>query len=742
MRLKFFLFIAMFILTTMYTHAQDTIMVSKNYTGKTFDGICGINAGGAVGRLLINYPEPQRNQILDFLFKPNYGASLQGYKAEIGGDGNSTEGAEPSHMHTAGDENYNRGYQWWMMKEAKKRNPNIELHALAWDFPGWIKDPNSQAAADYLVNYVKGAKKIHNLTINYIGLWNETKGNIQFAKLLRKTLDANGFKNVKITADDQVRNWSIADTIMADKKLYNCIDIINTHYPKYESSATAKTAGKTMWCSEDGSWSDAWGVSGQQGGPLAKILNLNYVRGKITSTHIWCILSAYYDILDLPNAGQIRASTPWSGHYQVMSPVWVTAHTTQFAKPGWQYIDTACKELKKGGSIVTLKNGNDFSSIIETLDALETQTIVFKTGKEFNGRKIFIWHSDSATYFKKMNALTVQNGKFTVSLQKNSVYSITTTTGQAKGFTTAPTQKKFNLPYKDDFEKYAIGNTTPAYFVEQNGAYEIVNAGYGKKGKALRQVVSDSPVVWTYGHTASLLGTASIMGDKLWSNYSVSADVLLEEPGYARVMGRVSRVTLDGQINGYQLYLYDNGDWKLNYATTLAPLDSGKIDGGLQHWHNLQLAFADSIIVAFIDNKKVSMVIDARFTAGMAGIGNFYNKGLYDNFMLNPVPGKSLYAAATNNFFYQKIPETPPFHDAIPLKNAVKLSWDEVYGAKGYKVKMGTVPGKYEVVIDTGQLTSYTLWTLQSGQPYYFIVTAYNDIGESVSSYEVSAVAK
>lgn len=37
------------------------------------------------------------------------------------------DGTEPSHMHYALDENYFRGYEWWLMKEAKKRNPNITL---------------------------------------------------------------------------------------------------------------------------------------------------------------------------------------------------------------------------------------------------------------------------------------------------------------------------------------------------------------------------------------------------------------------------------------------------------------------------------------------------------------------------------------------------------------------------------------------------------------------------------------
>lgn len=30
------------------------------------------------------------------------------------------DGSESSHMHTAYDQNYNRGYEWWLMKEAKK----------------------------------------------------------------------------------------------------------------------------------------------------------------------------------------------------------------------------------------------------------------------------------------------------------------------------------------------------------------------------------------------------------------------------------------------------------------------------------------------------------------------------------------------------------------------------------------------------------------------------------------------
>jgi galactosylceramidase len=54
------------------------------------------------------------------LLQPKFAASIQILKVEIGGDDQSTDGSESSHMHEPWDENYNRGYEWWLMKEAKK----------------------------------------------------------------------------------------------------------------------------------------------------------------------------------------------------------------------------------------------------------------------------------------------------------------------------------------------------------------------------------------------------------------------------------------------------------------------------------------------------------------------------------------------------------------------------------------------------------------------------------------------
>ena len=80
-----------------------------NGVGRSFDGIGGLSGGGATSRLLVNYKEPYRSHILDFLFKPQFGSSLHILKVEIGGDTQSTEGTEHSHMHSETEENYTRG---------------------------------------------------------------------------------------------------------------------------------------------------------------------------------------------------------------------------------------------------------------------------------------------------------------------------------------------------------------------------------------------------------------------------------------------------------------------------------------------------------------------------------------------------------------------------------------------------------------------------------------------------------
>ena len=65
--------------------APTTIPLDFSTPGASFEGI-GALSGGGVTRLLIDYDPALQADILDVLFKPNAGASLQIIKVEIGGD--------------------------------------------------------------------------------------------------------------------------------------------------------------------------------------------------------------------------------------------------------------------------------------------------------------------------------------------------------------------------------------------------------------------------------------------------------------------------------------------------------------------------------------------------------------------------------------------------------------------------------------------------------------------------------
>ena len=57
-----------------------------------------------------------------------------------------------------------------------QRNPDIKLYGLPWSFPAWLgngtrdpyNDPNRLAT--YIFNWVRGAKQVHNLNIDYVGV--------------------------------------------------------------------------------------------------------------------------------------------------------------------------------------------------------------------------------------------------------------------------------------------------------------------------------------------------------------------------------------------------------------------------------------------------------------------------------------------------------------------------------------------------------------------------------------------
>jgi galactosylceramidase len=616
---------------------SNFIKITDNSDGRVFEGIGALSAG-ASSKLLSDYPVEIRDQILDLLFKPKFGASLQHLKVEIGGDVNSTDGTEPSHAHTRNEflnpkpAYFQRGYEWLLLKEAKKRNPEIFTDCLQWGCPGWIGDGifYSQDNADYIVSFLKGAKKYHGIDFDFTGIWNERSYNIEWIKLLRRTLDKNGLNEVKIIAAD-VFDWGIATDMQNDKELNDAVYAMGIHYNErwgkdpYSSSEVAKSLNKSIRNSEGGPWKGDWDGFEY----LVKLYNRNYIVGKSTNVITWSLITSYYDNLSIPNSGLMTAKTPWSGHYEVQPAIWAAAHTTQFVEPGWKYVDSGCGFLKKG-SYVTLKSPDekDFSIIIETVDTTGMQTISFQLDQKFADKTLHVWKSTrEKCEFEKQPDLKVRNNTFTIRLDGKSACSITTTTGQTKGNYQVPEAKPFPFPYKTDFEKETIGQL-PKYFMDQAGVFEVHPRQDGK-GNCLKQGINQQGIEWEVGQNVFV---STILGDVTWTDYEVQTDVNIQEnTGYAKLTGRITEVRRGGDYpDGYWFKINTSGNWVLFAGEQ--KIGSGAVPFSPFTWHHLCMKFRGNTITVTVNDIEVVKVTDSKYKSGLAGIGSEFNTVEFDNF--------------------------------------------------------------------------------------------------------------
>ena len=633
--------------------AQEThVVIDAHSKGRTFDGLGALSAG-ASSRLLVDYPEPQRSQILDYLFKPGYGAALQHLKVEVGADVNSTDGSEPSHMRTRDGHDYTRGYEWWLMVEAHKRNPNIILDILPWGAPGWVGNGKlySHDMAEYMANFIEGARDKYGLKISYAGIWNETVYDAEYVKELHRALQRHHFDVKVVCCDEYIGEgkgqWAIADEMQKDPALNAAVDVIGVHYPmnhgKITTTDTARGSRKPLWASEDQPNSGGGPIVSrdwQQGGRiLAHLYNVNYLEGAMTKTEIWSPITSYYDILAAPNSGLMYANTPWSGHYDVQSTIWVTAHTTQFAQPGWQYLDSSSGYLPGKGTYVALMSPDhkSWSMVLETIDAKQPQTVNFSITGGLSDGAVHIWETNSRKTFEHVAEVKPEHGYFSFTFEPGSLYSLTTTTGQGKGNAQPPIKQPFPMPYSDNFESTPLSRA-PKYLSDQDGAFEV-HPCTGRSGRCLEQVITKKPIPW-----GPLPDPFTLAGDVDWRDYGVAVDVHFNSEASATVMGRIDSADVfqDGKEpwpSGYILRLEPDGNWMLlctKYKQPARTLASGSIRIDRNQWHRLELRFHGKQIIASLDGPRLAATEDSTHSHGMFALGTEWNYIQFDNLQVTP----------------------------------------------------------------------------------------------------------
>ncbi len=634
--------------------ATTAIAVNGAVAGRTFDGVGAISGGGGNSRLLIDYPPAQRSQILDYLFKPGYGAQVQVLKLEIGGDANSTDGSEPSHEHVRGDINCNVGYEFWLGEQAAARNPNIKLYGLPWTAPGWIGNHNfwTQDMIDYDISWLNCAKG-HGLTISYLGGWNERGYDKGWYEKLRSSLNANGFGAVKVVGADS--GWDVANDMVSDSAFNNAVDVIGAHYPcsggdggdatSCSTTANARATGKPMWASENGSQDQTSGTPA-----LIRSITRGYLDATMTAYLNWPLLAAITPNLPYATVGLMTAGQPWSGQYSVGASTWATAHVTQFAQPGWKFLNDSASGYLGGnrtnGSYVSLKstNNTDYSTVYETTTTNAAQTVNVAVSGGLSTGTVHVWSTDlsstnPAGYFVKQADISPANGSYSLTLQPNRIYTVTTTTGQGKGTATSPTPGALPLPYSDNFDGYAT-RSQARYFSDMQGSYEVRDCAAGRSGGCLQQVAPVQPINWQDDSDAFTL-----VGDPSWSNYTISTDVNMQQAGTVTLLGRANTQTRpQNRQAAYQLRIANTGAWSIirhTTSNTSTTLSSGThVALGLNTWHTIKLGFSGNQITATLDGATLGTTSDGSYGRGQAGLGVVgYQTDQFDNFTVTANDG-------------------------------------------------------------------------------------------------------
>ena len=623
--------------------AATVVNVDGQGPSRTFQGIGMVNSSGS-SKLLQDYPEAQQRDILDLLFRPKFGAGLQLVKNEIGADNNTSSGTEPSHWRDPSGPAVARGVNFWIAREAGRRNPAMQFAALRWATPAWIGDDAD--CSRYLLSYLD-LMIVNGTPVDFIGPGiNEADYTPGLGRFIKETfkpaLDAGGYKSRIVISDDVDKHWGAAPAINADPALKAAVFAISSHYTD-ASTPEAKKSGLPLLNTE----SDTGMVDWDRGIWVARRIATAFSAGRQDMWLYQPALDCVGENIRYQHKGILTANTPWSGHFEIHRDLWLTAQFTQFADVGWRILETGSGAVDGDNAYVSFKDPrSDHYSVVIVNAGRKDVSYTFNTAHLSNA-PLSVWTSNETNQFVRQSAITPENGAFSVTVPAGSVYSLTTTTGQRKGEPSRaiPPPRDLALPYSDAFSDYAVG-AQPRYFHDQNGAFEI--AGDGEGGRALRQVVSTIPRPWWHGNHQPPF---TVMGPGNLSSYQVGVDVRI--PDDSASAGLVARLTwLDPmspaktQPEGYTLLLDGAGKWllKKSAGATVTLLSSGLIGAyDNARWHKVKLAVHGTTIAACVDGVEVATVSDDSFSSGNVALATDTTRNdawpqvLFRNFRIDPI---------------------------------------------------------------------------------------------------------
>lgn len=663
--------------------------------GTVFRGL-GAVTGNNSSRLLMDYKTQNPEaywEIMNLLFKPDYGAGLTHIKIEFGSDVNSSSGTEPSIMRSEEEKaDVTRGAGFMFATDALSINPDITVDLLRWGEPKWITDAfeistekGHEARYKWYKSALDAAYDTYGIKFTHLSAdMNEaasvdTDWIIYLADHLENETDERyDYGTIKIVASDELGSWNIAKEMLANEQLRNAVDILAEHYNTWANDDVKKLNteyGKEVWYTEGVAstniaklavTSNGSGLNGTNGAldVCNRIIN-GYYNGKMTMYEYQPAVAAYYSGAKYFPKSLLNAQDPWSGYYEADCGIWTSAHFTRFIKNGWRYIDSACfgdgkenhavSETTNNYMAVTDTETGDYSIVICN-DSAEQRNYTFTLENMDKADAPFtIWETRGpdegqaydANYFKNVGMFkpAETDGKFAYSVEVKP-YSIVTLTTLDIGdvdvsvYECGYEDTPLNVSYSDDFEYSdeflsARGNA-PLYTTDYGGAFEVAEID-GKK--VLMQMINadNKPTDWRYRATPNPITS---LGDDRWSDYSAAIDFKFAENASDNYISfgvryLTAELTTQTAQNGYEVKILPNGSWSL--LKNGRAMEKGSTENFDEAaWHTVKLTAVKNVVTAELDGMELIKYTDeaAYNNSGRVCIGSGLYNNIFDNLMI------------------------------------------------------------------------------------------------------------
>eukprot|EP00760_Papus_ankaliazontas_P022354 PhM_4_TR18841/c0_g1_i1/m.70312/K01202/GALC; galactosylceramidase len=486
---------------------------------------------GAGTKLLHDYPSPQREDMLDFLFKPAFGAALRTLKVEIGGTGYSFSGALPSFWRMNSSSSSGRSsaaaettravddHQMWLVREARHRNPNLTVLATAYTWPHWIDQtvpfPTMFDMSQYVAAWVSAAQTAVGGHIDAVGLWERDTCNVELAQVLRKSLDNSNLTAVQVFACEST-DWIIEDLVRQFPSLDGIVSAMTSRYPgRYGLPRLSSAPIHEYWATEDGSHASL--------GCIGRTINNNVISG-LSSTILFKLATGSYETAmeDFDMRGLIDAQQPWSGSYNVQAHIWAVAHTNWFLTPGALFAPSASGTLHESGGTYVTYYDNRSANLVVVLERLTASkecdlsyynnaargdrdlTVTFAIdGGVHVGSAMYAWvSSEDGTSTMKAQptpvSISSSDNTFSINITRGTIVTLTSSKSLASTLpTSAPTPPHtvpapagVPLPMHMDFtwtKKSNSDTSLPPLLLDQSGTFRVIEKSLRQSavGKAL-----------------------------------------------------------------------------------------------------------------------------------------------------------------------------------------------------------------------------------------------------------------